>query len=451
MSFEWILKNWFPGLIVFTGQNGIPSAIWAYMVALGVISYAVIKVSFGYFSKSRLNDLIDLYESYLKENETDLLVYYIKKYHIIDIKKYLKCKSYPDDEANKRLTKTKRILFASQVYEYILQDEDFVQNTANQYPELFAKAFKGMERPEASSRDLVKLYIQCLFEAKNKSFVRELQLMNGVKAFSICEKDKASFPILLSLFAHPKAAARNEIWYPVGEGAKASLKHDKQQKDFLIKKYDHYLKEELWNQKIYIAIVYFNYMVRETIYRDSGWHMWLYNFRNFTDLLIELIPIQNDYDGAPEDTPSFAHYVIHQQFSIMIDWLDLSQEQDADHRVIDTVKCLGSCVYSICHADSQRISEIFRRKQFDRILDIYFKFSDYPDNTTASTVRERLEYLFLNPTNIGFGTPTTDSVYLETLEAAWKKFDKVPYQYQEENGSIDRFETKVLRPLNLIC
>ena len=249
MSFEWILKNWFPGLIVFTGQNGIPSAVWAYIVALGVISYAVIKVSFGYFSKSRLNDLIDLYESYLKENETDLLVYYIKKYHIIDIKKYLKCKSHPDDEANKRLTKTKRILFASQVYEYILQDEDFVQNTANQYPELFAKAFKGMERPEASNRDLVKLYIQCLFEAKNKSLVRELQRMNDSEA-SIINRDEVNFPIFLSLFAHPETAATNEIWYPIGEGAKASLKHDKQQKDFLIKKYDHYLKEELWNQKI---------------------------------------------------------------------------------------------------------------------------------------------------------------------------------------------------------
>ena len=117
--------------------------------------------------------------------------------------------------------------------------------------------------------------------------------------------------------------------------------------------------------------------------------------------------------------------------------------------MIDTVTCLGYCVASICHADSQKISEIFRRRQFDRILDIYFKFSRYLDNMVASTVRECIERLFLNPTNIGSDNHIKDEVYLETLKAAWTKFDKVPYQYQEENGSVGQFQEKVLTPLNI--
>src|ERR1700680_2561360 len=67
MSFDWIRNNWFPSLSIFTIERGIPSTTWAYIFALTTISYPIIKVSFGYFSPSRLKNLITLYETYLKE------------------------------------------------------------------------------------------------------------------------------------------------------------------------------------------------------------------------------------------------------------------------------------------------------------------------------------------------------------------------------------------------
>lgn len=464
MSFEWLLENWFPRLIFITTEKGLPTHTWAYIIALVIIFYPILKVSFGFFSPSRKKNMITLYETYLKEDEIDLLVGYIHKYHIADIKKYLQGISHlPEketidihlrkrtktDEEYDRLIEPQRILFASWVYGHLLCNENFIVKAANKYPELFAIAFSGMETDRASNEDIVKLYVECLFENKNQLLVQELKIMADTSSSVLQMSQEFNIPILYSLFAHTKAASNNYVWYPVGEGTVKSLKYDTEQKEFLIKKYDSDLDAELWNQKIYISIMYFNYMVRETIFRDSEWHMWLFYFRHFTDQLIEIIPSSNDYNEDSE-TPSFTHKMISEQFSIMNDWLDLAKEQETDHRVIDTIRCLGWCIHSICNADSSKISVKFKRSQIDLILSTYFQFSHFPENIGATTAREWLETLFLNPYGVDHGIPNRTAEYLEALKDAWDEFDKVPYQNHENNGSIEHFEETVLRPIGLI-
>ncbi|WP_375578509.1 hypothetical protein ABWH96_15975 [Marivirga tractuosa] len=463
MSFDWLQANWFPWLSIFTVDKGMPGSTWAYILSLIVISYPIIKVSFGYFSSSRLEDMISLYETYLKEDEIDLLVNYISKYHINDIKKYLEGTSHlpqkdsfeiilrrrtDKDEAYEKLVKTQRMLFASSVYWHIIQNENFVRNSANKYPRLFATVFSGMESKESSNEELVKLYIECLFENKNQLFIQELKIMNGTRSSVLEMNNSFEIPILFSLFAYTKVAADNHVWYPVGEGAIKSLKHDSNQIDFLTKNFDYDLESEFWNHKIYIAIVYFNYMVRETIYRDSEWHMWLFYFRNSTDLLLEIIPTQNDYNGDSE-YPSFAHKMIYEQFYVMTDWLNLAKKLETDNRVIDTIRCLGWCVHSICQTDNSKISVRFRRRQLDMLLSTYFKFSHYPDNIAATTARVWFDKMFLNPKGVDFGAPNITTEYLAALQVAWEEFDKVPYQYREDNGSIQHFVKTVLTPLGL--
>lgn len=463
MSFDWIKENWFPGLSIFTIKKGIPSTTWAYIFALATIFYPIVKFSFGYFSSSRLRKLISLYETYLKEDEIDLLVNYISKYHINDIKKYLQGISHlpqkekidmilrkrtEHDKEYDKLVKPKRIRFAAWVYGHIIQNETFVKKAANKYPELFATAFSGMETKEASNQDLVKLYIQNLFENKNQLLVQELKIMNDTRSSILEINSNVEIPILFSILGHTKAATANQVWYPVGEETIKSLKQDEAQREFLIKKYDSDLEDELWNYKVYISIVYFNYMVRETIYRESDWHMWLFYYRSIIKLLIDIIPPQNDYNNDSE-YPSFTHYIIHEEFSIMTDWLDLSQEQENDNQVIDTIRCLGECIHSICQADNSKISIAFRRRQLDTVLGTYFKLSHYPDNIGATTAREWLETMFLNPKGVDFGIPETTNEYLTALQDAWDEFDKVPYEHHEDNGSVQRFVTNVVTPLGL--
>lgn len=406
--------------------------------------------------------MISLYETYLKENEIDFLVNYIKKYHEADIEQYLKGVSHLPEKANidmllrrktdkdkayEKLVETQRIKFASWVYGRIIQNENFIRQAANKYPLLFANILRGMETTESSNEDLVKLYIECLFENKNQLLLQELKIVNGSNS-SVLEMSKSyDIPILYSLFVQTKVAVENYVWYPVGEGVVKSLKHDDSQKEFLKKEYDSDLETELWNQKVFIAMVYFDYMVRETIFRDSEWHMWLFYFRNTNELLIELIPSADYEEDSPY--PTFAHYVINEQFSVMDGWLELSKEQENDNRVIDTIRCMGWCLHTLCEADNSKISATFKRRQFNLILRTYFQFSHFSDNAGAITARQWIENLFLNNNGMDFGAHDLTENYLAALQDAWNHFDKVPYQYHANNGSIERFVVTVITPLGL--
>lgn len=463
MSFDWLLENWFPWLSIFTVNKGIPAETWAYIISLLLLVVPVLKVLFGYFSKYKKQALIAHYNSLLKQNEIDLLYGYLQKYHINDIQRYLVGLSNlpekesidiilrrrtEEDKVYEELAKPTRINFAASVYGYILQDEHYVKAAATKYPELFATAIKGMQTKRAANQNFVKLYIECLFESKNQSFIQELKIVNDSNNSIRNIEQNYDLPILSGLLVNTEAAAENYVWYPVGEGSVKSLKFDDEQKTFLIREYDHHLEPELWNYKIWIATVYFNYMVRETIYRDSGWHMWLFYFRHTTDQLIELIPKVNNY-RAESDHPSFAHYIIYEQFDIMLGWIRLAKDLETDNRVIDIIRCLGWCIHSLCQADEQKIPRTFKKQQLDRVVDLYLNYAYFPDNIACSIAREWLTRLFLNPKGVDFGAPEITPEYLSLLSEVWDEYDRIPFTAHGNGHILEEFEVNILQQLGI--
>lgn len=462
-AFDWLLENWILSLNIFTFEKGIPSSTWAYIFSLLIIVIPVFKVIFGFFSKSRLTELVSLYNSLLKDNDIDLLVEYINKYHLNDIKFFLQGLSHlPEKEdmdrllrrrtetdvAYDKLLKQTRVKFAASIYGHILQSEDFVNKTTSKYPELLATAFGGMETAKASNEDLVKSYIELLFESKNQAFITELKLVNNSNSSIGNISEQYEIPILFGLLSNTKAAAKNYVWYPVGEKGVKSLKYDKVQLEFLAKKYDSDLESELWNNKAQIAIVYFNYMVRETIYKNSEWHMWLFYYRYFTDLLIDLIPNENDYEKDAE-RPSFAHSLIVDIIWNIRGWLELAKENKVEYRVIDAIKCLGDCLDSICNSQDEKLSPSFKKRQLDLIISLWFEYSHYVEQDEVQLIREWLVKMFLNPKGVGSGVPELNQTYISILRDTWNEFDKIPYQMHEDNGSVADFKAKVLTPLNI--
>ena len=463
MSFDWLHETWFGWLSVFTIENGIPAAIWAFMFALVIITLPIVKVSFGYFSKSRLDDLLKLYKVLINGNDIDLLAGYIEKYHIKDIHTFLKGKSaLPDYEFRERyesketpykkafnkLTKPQRIEFAYWIYETVLTNDEFIRNAANKYPDLFAKAFIGMESKRASDKDAVQLYIETIFENKNQKLIKELKIADQANDSLESRSKYNEMPILSGLFINTVAAADNYVWYPVGEGAIKSLKYDDEQKEFLRKEYDSKLEPELWSNKIWIATVYFNYMVRETIYKDSGWHMWLFYFRHTMDLLIEIIPEENSYKPDSEHS-SFTHFVIYSQFDIMIGWLALDKDNKTDTRIIDTIKCLGSCIHSVCQADERKLSREFKKSQLNRLVRLYCDYAYHPDNIACTTAREWLKKLFLSPKGVDFGPPEFTNEYRSIMTEVWDDFDRVPFTAHGHDNILEDFETNILLQLGI--
>ena len=464
MAFDWLLLNWFPWLTIFTIKKGLPGPTYAYILALTIITYSIIKVNFGFYAKSRLNQTINLYKIYIKENEIDLLANYIRKYHSTDIQLYLKgISNLPRlstlarisrqrttrDIKFDQLTNKTRIQYASRVYGHIIQNKNFVRKTANKYPGLFATIFIGMETQNSSNEELINLYIKCLFENKNQLLAEELKIMADTEDSILKTSEEFEIPIIYSLLSHTKTAAANHVWYPVGEGGIASLKYDQSQKDFLLKEYTSELEAILWEQKIYIAVVYFNSMVRESIYRDSEYHMWLHYFRYFIENIIDNIIPSGNIPSAQPNYLTFAHKLIDYQISFMINWLELAKSLDTTNRVIDTIRCIGYSILSICNAASDKISDRFKIDQVDALLRVYFQFSNYPENQAATLAREWIERLFLHPNGVDFGTPLTPPEYLRIVTLAWHNFDKIPYETNGSDGPIEHFTITVTDVLGI--
>lgn len=463
MAFDWLSLHWWWWLSNLTIHNGIPPAIWAYTVSLLLISYPIAKINLGFFAKGKLNHLLNLYRTLLDTDEIDLLSNYILKYHAIDIQKYLvKLSELPernrldimlrheaeDDKAYEELTEPTRMKFAEAVYWNTLNDEQFVKKAADKYPELFAIAFKGMQSQRTSNRDLIPLYLGYLFENKNQKFIQELKVLNGSRA-SIVELSKQyDLMIMESLMNNTIVAAKNYVWLSIGNGALKSLKFDEEQKDFLSQEYDDDLENELWHQRVFIAIVYFNYMVRETIYRDSEWHMWLFYYERAVRQIIENIPEESSY-VANSETPSFNHYLISEIISNMRDWIDLAADENTSRRTIDTIRCFGEILEDIANADIRKLSNEFKARIFELVIDTYFELSKHEHHEVAETIRAYMEKMFKRPKNPDVDAPEFTQNFRTVLSQAWDDFDKVPFEGFENNGSIQRFAQNVLHPLGI--
>lgn len=463
MSFDWILNNWCPWLSKFTVSGGIPANIYAYIISLIIIVWPILKVAKFYFSGSRLDDLISLYKSLLYDGDAELLHKYISKYHEDDIKQFLIGLSHlPEkesieillrsrteaDEKYESLISPKRIRFASYVYGKIIQDETFVRIIAPIYPEFFGRIFIGIENENASNEELIKLFLEVVFETKNKTFIHELKIVNDSFDSIEIQCKRTDLTILRGILVNTKAASANSVWYPIGEGMVKSLNYDREQKDFLLKEYDSDLKLELWNQKIWIGTVYFNYMVRETIYRDSKWHMWLFYYRTTVELLIENIPKVNKYDHKLA-YPSFIHYILDQTFGIMLEWLELAEKLNTKNRVIDTIRCLGWCLNLLNQADEDKISRKFKVDLWDRVIYMYYNIELESENIASSTIKDWLIKLFLNPRRVDKGEPEITDEYISILNEAWNNFDKIPLSHHGQDELLKDFVVNILNPLGI--
>jgi hypothetical protein len=455
------MENWVPGLCVFTSEKGIPASIWAFIVSLLIVGIPVVKTSTCFFDRSRLDDVTNLYQSLISKDQIDLLVSYIKKYHLSDIGKYLKAYSdLPDkdvrdiifgkrtarDKHHEDLLRSKRTLFAYRVYNFIIKDEQFVRLTASKYPELFASIFQGMTTDRAREKDLVQLYIECLYESKNMQFIRELKIMTEAQD-SIVEREKFNdLPILCSLFANLELAVANEVWTPVNRGSRKSIKYESDQLEFLSRVYDSEIEDELWDCKVWIAHIYFKYMVREAIYREGKWHMWVFYYRSITELLIERVPAKNDYDMDSE-YPSFIHYIIYEHFYSLIGFLELARELKVVRLVEQTCSCLGSCVYSLSIADNEKMPLRFKIDRISSIIKYYLDSKLLGDCTVCDEICMFLLKMFLNPKYANLGEVNVTETYVSLMRRTWFEFDKIPFSVHGDNSVIEEFERNVINKI----
>ncbi|MFC6784830.1 hypothetical protein [Halobaculum halobium] len=149
-------------------------------------------------------------------------------------------------------------------------------------------------------RDVTHQYLTTLLREENSLLYQEISnnmSMDGIYRYRVDPDNR----LLHALFSDCSRAEELDAYKPVGDTAKEMLR-DQGTKD-----YDKYnaqrltsvnrSKDYVFNDPLFIAISFFDIMVREAFYQRIDWHMWLYYYESMTRLMCE------NYENTEETDP----------------------------------------------------------------------------------------------------------------------------------------------------
>jgi len=127
--------------------------------------------------------------------------------------------------------------------------------------------------------------------------------------------------IIYALLSDANIAEKLEVYRPIGnyplelieensDGYRDVISASKPRKD-----------ESIFSDPSFVAIRFFDIMIRSSMRDSIEWHMWLFYMNLLVDKLVEYMSIKHpDYD-AEKEFPNFAHYLIYEVFSSYGSWL----------------------------------------------------------------------------------------------------------------------------------
>jgi len=149
-------------------------------------------------------------------------------------------------------------------------------------------------------RDVTHQYLTTLLREENSLLYQEISnnmATDGIYRYRINPDNR----LLHALFSDCSRAEELDAYKPVGDTAKEILR-DQGTKD-----YDKYnaqrltsvnrSKDYMFNDPVFVAISFFDIMVREAFYQRFDWHMWLYYYESMTRLMCE------NYENTEETDP----------------------------------------------------------------------------------------------------------------------------------------------------
>ena len=464
LAFEWLRVNWFPGLNRFCHHKGIPSEYYAYGLSILMMMYPIWKVNFRFFSESRIKQLLDLYRTLLSKKKYSTLERQIERYHLDDIYQYLvkysaletkadidiilQRTSKHDIEYNKIL-KNKRYNAAAQVYYKIIQENEFTTALCLTNPGLLAKILSGIQSRNAVSEDFAKFFLKTLFENRSQQLWREIkQLANSTESI-VAQNDNHNLELMFAFFNNTKVANYHSLWYPIGEATIHSIITDQGQWELLQKdSSDSGLEEEFKNSKIWISVEFFNYMVRESIYRDSEWHMHLFYYHYYVEKLLDKSNV-----GL---TKNYLFRSIEIILDNIYEWLKLSIDLVAQNRYLDSLKCLHQVITLLIVKHPNKASDSLITDSLEKIIDLHLSLlvngAIKKKNLEAQKyfLKTNLEFMLSNQ-NILQGLRDEQPIpnFNDLLIKSWEdKVDKVPYEVEGLAWTLEEFEKDVIEKLN---
>lgn len=337
---------------------------------------------------------------------------------------------------------------ASTFTETLLLDPDFGTVHPVLAPELGIKIIRDDSLDGFPRRQFTHQYLTALLRAENSLLYREIE-QNMTSAGGGRYQIDSENRLIHSLLSDCERAKQLDIYKPLGDTTKDLLREQGR------RDYDEYNEQRLspnnlsddyiFSDPIYVSITFFDVMVREALYQQMRWHMWLYYYDRFTELICE------NYDLAEEsnDTAEWANdysRLIYEMVSNMTGWIDTAEQitmsDDIDITtslaepeptdVMDDEQSMGDDTGDEDDGPETDPSEEYRYKDFIRIDSIdTHRGANIPKSTIICLLSCHKRILTTETIPDSFKKDLTEHILIKCANLRKYDEDTPPWQYSE--------------------
>jgi hypothetical protein len=207
--------------------------------------------------------------------------------------------------------------------ETLLTDPEFGAHHPLLAPELGLRIISDDSLKSFPRRKFAHMYLRTLFNAENSLLYREVRQDRALEDTRLFQ----------TLFANCELAKTLDVYKPIGDCTRDLLRHQGS------KDHDHYnernLKttehsdDHLRSDPIFVAIKFFDILVREAFYQRMTWHMWLYYYETFAEEICRNYELVTE-DGFTTDWANDYSRLLNEIVTNMTRWLQIIERMERD-------------------------------------------------------------------------------------------------------------------------
>jgi len=325
--------------------------------------------------------------------------------------------------------------------ETLLTDPEYGKRHPLVAPELGIRIIEDESLDSFPRAAFVDMYLRTLLESNNSLLYHELRrnqtIASGYLDRYRIEPDNR---LLQALFADCEVTESVNAYKSIGDRTRELLREQGR------KDHDRYTGQHLTNVEhaedyvftdpIYVAIHFFDVLVREAFYQQMTWHMWLYYYESFTRDICANYELTAESDPDAE-WPNDYSRLLYQMVQNMTDWLRILQQLADDHEQ-EPDACAGKSETDTATAGQQAADD--EATNDERYGDAEFigletidttRGGNIPKSTVICLISCHKEILTTNSIPSKFKSYITEIVLKTCLDLYQYESDSLPRRYGE--------------------
>lgn len=261
---------------------------------------------------------------------------------------------------------------AEEVMHILLRNPKVVAYVAEHRPKFGARLL-GMS--SYSVRDFVDAFLHQLMSRTDSALYREVGDTQNIAKFSYEVMPRNA--ILYAIFNNAEHAQRLEVYRPIGEYVLFQLSPANNSEYCIELNKDADVSWEdrtRWRDPTFVALHFFDIMVRAAVSQGIQWHMWLYYLPHFVNSL-ETIYNPSPRGASSGELPTRAAQLLYSIFDNLTEWVLLATQVElgSPHRQPDNSRvdhengnipkssaiALGMCLKTVLQSD--RIEDVVKQ------------------------------------------------------------------------------------------